>query len=101
MTHGMLWRAALILVISLTLATASTAAPSPGPSSLSQPVTLVQWVLPRFKLVPGYESQTPQFGDWEKIVAAVFRQQHPNVTVDIQVIPFDGSLQKIGTAIAA
>lgn len=99
-TSNACWKLRL-LAMSAAFAIVSQGASLAAPTSLSSPVTLVQWVLPRFKNIPGHENQTQQFSDWEKQLASMFSRQHPNVTISTQLVPFDGLLQKVSTAVAA
>jgi len=74
---------------------------TPTPTNLEKPVELVQWVFPRYSNVVGYADRTPNYGDYEKILAQQFQELHPNVSIRVETIPWDNGPAKIDAAIAA
>jgi multiple sugar transport system substrate-binding protein len=69
-------------------------------SSSSQKTTISYWFFPQIINVPGYEGDSKNYGDWEKFVAAAFMKEHPNITVNTQLLPWEGGPDKINVAIA-
>ncbi|OMF06997.1 sugar ABC transporter substrate-binding protein [Paenibacillus sp. FSL H7-0331] len=63
-----------------------------------KPITITFWAGTAFKNVDGYNS--PNFGDWEKAKAEEFKKIHPNVTVNVEVVPFKDIEQKVNVAVA-
>lgn len=64
-----------------------------------KPVTINYWVDPRFKLIEGMKGETKEFGDYEKIQAEKFMDEHPNVTINVQVVTFEDLPKKVPVAI--
>jgi ABC-type glycerol-3-phosphate transport system substrate-binding protein len=105
---------AILAVIALLLAACGpAAAPAPSasgsaaatsaasPTLTTAPVTITYWATPTFSAVTGYETQTKNAGDWEKLLAANYTKLHPNVTIDVQSIPFTDAQTKMVAAVNA
>ncbi|NQW04894.1 MAG: extracellular solute-binding protein [Acidobacteria bacterium] len=82
----------------------ATAAPEasgvPIPTDTT-PVTIDWWVNPAFQNAPGVEDLTKEFGDWERYQADQFAAMHPNVTINIQVVPYQDFTVKLSAAFQA
>lgn len=59
---------------------------------------ILMWTFPAYK---GVYPDTPEYGDWEKKIAAEFMKSHPGVTINVELIPYSESDQKWTTAIAS
>src|SRR5690242_2891789 len=100
--------AALFLSSALVTACGSnqTAQPQPQPQGAAKdaagatqkPVTLTMWAGTGFKEIEGYDSKN--YGDWEKAKAKEFQKLYPNVTVNVEVVPFTDIEQKVNVAVA-
>src|SRR5258706_9276287 len=103
--------AALAVIALLLAACGPAAAPSPSasaaatsgasPTLTTAPVTITYWATPTFSAVTGYEATTKNAGDWEKLLAANYMKLHPNVTIDVQSIPFTDAQTKMVAAVNA
>jgi ABC-type glycerol-3-phosphate transport system substrate-binding protein len=77
----------------------TTAAPSPSESTPSEPtgeedVSLLVWGTPSGQL----DGQNP--GEWiEKDLVSEWNAEYPNISVNVELIPFDGINEKLTTAI--
>jgi multiple sugar transport system substrate-binding protein len=78
-------------------AAASASGGVPIPTDTS-PVTIEWWVDPAYQKAPGVESLSTNFGDWERYQADQFIKLHPNVTINIQVVPYQDFTVKLSTA---
>lgn len=76
--------------------TASQAAPSEA-----APITINWWHGAYPVNVPGFEEETKNPGDWQKLIAARFVEAHPNVTVKTVVLQGPSDQTKLPTAIQA
>ena len=82
---------------------AATEAPAAkeAPPAEEEKVTIVYWADPRFQNVKGMEDQTQEVGDYERILAEKFMEQHPNVTVEVETLQWNELSTKVAAAIAA
>ncbi|UUZ83854.1 sugar ABC transporter substrate-binding protein [Paenibacillus sp. P26] len=63
-----------------------------------KPITLTMWAGTGFKDIEGYDSKN--YGDWEKAKAKEFQKLHPNVTIQVESVPFTDIEQKVNVAVA-
>ncbi|TDG00786.1 ABC transporter substrate-binding protein [Paenibacillus piri] len=99
--------AALFLSSALVTACGSNQTAQPQPQGAAtdaaagaaqKPVTLTMWAGTGFKEIEGYDSKN--YGDWEKAKAKEFQKLYPNVTVNVEVVPFTDIEQKVNVAVA-
>lgn len=64
----------------------------------AKPIKLTMWAGTGFKDVEGYDSKN--YGDWEKLKAKEFQKLHPNVTIQVESVPFTDIEQKVNVAVA-
>src|SRR5699024_4684203 len=50
--------------------------------------------------VEGFEDETANFGDWEKIQAEKFMEEHPHVTIEVQALTWEDLGTRVPVAIA-
>jgi multiple sugar transport system substrate-binding protein len=70
-------------------------------ASGSGKIRLTYWVTPEVKEVPGMEAQTPEFGDYERLLAKQYTKAHPNVEIEVQALASEELTKKVTTSIAA
>ena len=111
MRNGLGKRYAILAVIAvMSIAscggTAQTQAPSEAPASAANsptaapPVTISWWDIPQ-GLVNIAGMDTANNGDWERLMAAQFTKDHPNVTIDYQLIAAEDITAKMAAAVLA
>lgn len=95
--------ASLLLVSSLLLAGCGGGSDSSkgGASTSNGKIRLTYWVTPEVKEVPGMEAQTPEFGDYERILAKQYMEKHPDVEIEVQALASEELTKKVTTSIAA
>lgn len=64
---------------------------------VDEQITIEFWSGPTYKNVEGVDSE--EFGDFEKAKIAEFQKEHPNITINFQIVPWDGIKQKMTVAI--
>ncbi len=104
---------ACCLLVALALAAGcgnSNSSPEPGGAPGGGPpqsaggagkIRLTYWVTPEVKDLAGMEAQTPEFGDYEKIQAAEYTKDHPEVEIEVQALASEELTKKVTTAIAS
>jgi len=76
------------------------AAPGPAETATGEkPVKLSLWTGPNIKLVKGHEAETPDYGDYEKLLAAEFMKEHPEVSIEVQVLQWEDLPKKVPAAV--
>lgn len=96
--------AAVLVITSVAAGCSSNAEPKPqaggnaAAGASAKPVTLTMWAGTGFKDIEGYDSKN--FGDWEKAKAKEFQKLHPNVTIQVESVPFADIEQKVNVAVA-
>ncbi|HHW31580.1 MAG TPA: sugar ABC transporter substrate-binding protein [Clostridiaceae bacterium] len=63
-------------------------------------VSLSYWGYSRWKGITGTEPDG-EYGDWQRSVAKAFSEQHPNVKIEYEHLPWDGGPEKVSVAIAS
>ena len=61
-------------------------------------ITIDFWVGGGNRHIPGYD--TPNHGDWERLLAREFEKLHPNVKINVEIISFSDIEQKVNVAVA-
>lgn len=64
-------------------------------------IKLKYWVDPRLRQIEGMEEITSLPGDYERIQAQEFMKMYPNVSIEVEVIPFEDLAVRIPAAIAS
>ena len=85
-------------------AAASAAAPSTSaaaPSAAAGPVSFTLWSNETYTNVPGFEADTKNAGDWDKLLASKYMALHPNVKIDVQVVLNEVAQAKMIAAVQA
>ena len=86
---------------------APTAAPASAGTSAAPataaagPVTFTLWSNETYTKVPGFEAETQNAGDWDKLLAKKYMELHPNVTIDVQVVLNEVAQAKMIAAVQA
>src|SRR5690606_30985313 len=60
----------------------------------ADPVEITWWNFPNFTALDG------EVGKFEKQLIAAFNEKHPNITVNLEMLTFDGGPEKLNVAIA-
>jgi len=63
-------------------------------------IRISYWFFPIFVTVPGYESNTANFGDWENFMIEEFKKVHPEIEIVPEMQTWAGGVDKINVAIA-
>ena len=63
-------------------------------------VTVSFWHFPQIGQVDGYAQYSKEYGDWWKYLAGKFNDQNDGITVETQLVPWDGGFEKFNVAIA-
>ncbi len=88
------------LLCILMLVTSLTALSAGGvQETASSKVDLTVWSYPRF-IETGTDGEALESGSFEKRIIAEFMEEHPDVTVTLEMIPYSGGPEKVKTAIA-
>ncbi|WP_248927821.1 ABC transporter substrate-binding protein [Paenibacillus hamazuiensis] len=95
-----------LLVLSAAVAAGCGAGPEAKPQAdggkaaapADKPITLTMWAGTGFKDIEGYDSKN--YGDWEKAKAKEFQKLHPNITINVESVPFSEIEQKVNVAVA-
>lgn len=79
----------------------ASSTPAAEPSAAAAPVTLTFWGDPTFG--PGARGlpDVKVVGDYEAALVAAFQETHPNVTINVQINPYEDVTTKTTAAIAA
>lgn len=76
----------------------ATNTPSTTPSAVetpkAEPVEITWWNFPNFTALDG------EVGKFEKQLIAAFNEKHPEITVNLEMLTFDGGPEKLNVAIA-
>lgn len=64
-------------------------------------IRLTYWVTPEVKEVPGMEAQTPEFGDYERLLVKQYLEKHPDVEIEVQALASEELTKKVTTSIAS
>ena len=75
-------------------ATSTPAATVEAPSESNDPVSITWWNFPNFTALDG------EVGKFEKQIIAAFNEKHPEITVNLEMLTFDGGPEKLNVAIA-
>ncbi|SDD07200.1 extracellular solute-binding protein [Paenibacillus sp. UNCCL117] len=95
---------AVLIMASLAAGCAGGSEPKPAGAGAettagnAKPVKLTVWAGTGFKDIEGYDSKN--YGDWEKAKAKEFQKLHPNVTIQVESVPFTEIEQKVNVAVA-
>lgn len=65
------------------------------------PVTITYWTAPEIRQVQGMEDRTAEYGDYERIQAADYMREHPEVKVEVQALASEEMTKKVTAAIAS
>jgi multiple sugar transport system substrate-binding protein len=63
-------------------------------------VKITYWYFPTERNVPGYESVSANFGDWENYLAGEFMKENPDITLVPELVPYEGGVDKVNVAVA-
>ena len=66
-----------------------------------RPVSFTMWTSETYTKVPGFEAETQNAGDWDKLIAQKYMDEHPNVTIDVQVVLNQDAQAKMIAAVQA
>ena len=69
-----------------------------GASESNNAITM--WHFPQITNVPGHSAESSEFGDWWQYVAQRYMQENPGTNVTIEMVPWEGGVDKINVAIA-
>ncbi|URN95041.1 MAG: extracellular solute-binding protein [Candidatus Pristimantibacillus lignocellulolyticus] len=77
--------------------TGASATPTPtveATADTAEPVEITWWNFPNFTALDG------EVGKFEKQIIAAFNEKHPEITVNLEMLTFDGGPEKLNVAIA-
>jgi ABC-type glycerol-3-phosphate transport system substrate-binding protein len=72
-----------------------------APSAAGGPVSFTMWTSETYTKVPGFEAETQNPGDWDKLIAQKYMDEHPNVKIDVQVVLNQDAQAKMIAAVQA
>jgi ABC-type sugar transport system, periplasmic component len=70
------------------------------PACSADKVKITYWFFPTERNVPGYESVSANFGDWEKYLAGEFMKENPDIEITPELVPYEGGVDKVNVTIA-
>ena len=82
-------------------AASAPAASAPAGTAAAGPVSFTLWSNETYTKVPGFEAETQNAGDWDKLLAKKYMELNPNVTIDVQVVLNEVAQAKMIAAVQA